>query len=65
MDAWMELCKLDGMIPAIESAHAVAYAFKKAKEMNRNQSMIICLSGRGDKDVNTISDYLAGKGYLN
>ena len=40
-------------------------AFKKAKEMNRNQSMIVCLSGRGDKDVNTISDYLAGKGYLN
>ena len=65
MDALMELCKLEGIIPAIESAHAVAYAFKKAKEMNRNQSMIICLSGRGDKDVNTISDYLAGKGYLN
>ena len=65
MDALMELCKLEGIIPAIESAHAVAYAFKKAKEMNRNQSMIVCLSGRGDKDVNTISDYLAGKGYLN
>lgn len=65
MDALMELCKLEGIIPAIESAHAVAYAFKKAKEMNMDQSMIICLSGRGDKDVNTISDYLAGKGYLN
>ena len=65
MDALMELTRIEGIIPAIESAHAVAYAFKKAKEMNEDQSMIICLSGRGDKDVNTISDYLAGKGYLN
>ena len=65
MDALMELCKLEGIIPAIESAHAVAYAFKKAEEMTMDQSMIICLSGRGDKDVNTIADYLDGKGYLN
>ncbi len=65
MDALMELTQTEGIIPAIESAHAMAYAFKKAKEMTPDQSMIICLSGRGDKDVNTISDYLAGKGYLN
>ena len=65
MDALMELCKLEGIIPAIESAHAVAYAFKKAKEMTMDQSMVICLSGRGDKDVNPIADYLDGKGYLN
>lgn len=65
MDALMELTQLEGIIPAIESAHAMAYAFKKAKEMTPEQSMIVCLSGRGDKDVNTISDYLAGKGYLN
>ena len=65
MDALMELCKLEGIIPAIESAHAVAYAKKKAKKMTKDQSMIICLSGRGDKDVNTIADYIAGKGYLN
>ena len=65
MDALLELCKLEGIIPAIESAHAVAYAMKKAKEMTKDMSMIVCLSGRGDKDVNTISDYLAGKGYLN
>ena len=61
----MELTRLEGIIPAIESSHAMAYAFKKAKEMSKDQSMIVCLSGRGDKDVNTISDYLAGKGYLN
>jgi tryptophan synthase beta subunit len=65
MDALMELCKLEGIIPAIESAHALGYAFKKAKEMTMDQSMIVCLSGRGDKDVNTIADYLDGKGYLN
>ena len=65
MDALMELTQLEGIIPAIESAHAIAYAFKKAKEMTPDQSMIVCLSGRGDKDVHTISDYLAGKGYLN
>ena len=65
MDALMELCELEGIIPAIESAHAMAYAFKKAKEMRTEQSMIVCMSGRGDKDVNTIANYLAGKGYLN
>lgn len=65
MDALLELCKLEGIIPAIESAHAVAYAMKKAKKMTMDQTMLVCLSGRGDKDVHTISDYLAGKGYLN
>lgn len=65
MDALSEITRLEGIIPAIESAHAMAYAFKKAKEMTPDQSMIVCLSGRGDKDVNTIADYFAGKGYLN
>ena len=65
MDALMEITQLEGIIPAIESAHAMAYCFKKAKEMTKDQSMIVCLSGRGDKDVHTISDCLAGKGYLN
>ncbi len=65
MDALMELCSLEGIIPAIESAHAIAYAMKKAKTMTMEQSMIVCLSGRGDKDVHTIADYLTGKGYLN
>lgn len=65
MTALDELTRLEGILPAIESAHAVAYALKKAKEMTMDQSMIICLSGRGDKDVNTIVDYFAGKGYKN
>lgn len=65
MDALMELTQMEGIIPAIESAHAMAYVFKLAKEMTPAQSIVMCLSGRGDKDVNTISNYLAGKGYLN
>lgn len=65
MDALMELTQLEGIIPAIESAHAMAYVFKYAKQMRKDQSIIVCLSGRGDKDVNTIADYLAGKGYMN
>ncbi|HIT88960.1 MAG TPA: tryptophan synthase subunit beta [Candidatus Merdenecus merdavium] len=64
MDALMELCKLEGIIPAIESAHAIAYACKLAKTMSEDQLMIVCLSGRGDKDVHTIADYLEGKKYL-
>lgn len=65
MDALLELCRLEGIIPAIESAHALAYAFKKAKTMKKNQTMIVCLSGRGDKDANTIEAYFKGEGYMN
>lgn len=65
MDALVELSRLEGIIPAIESAHAIAYAKKQARKMTMEQSMVICLSGRGDKDMNTIADYLAGKAYIN
>lgn len=65
MDALQELCKLEGIIPAIESAHALAYAKKQAKKMKQDDIMILCLSGRGDKDVHTVADYLDGKGYMN
>ena len=61
MDALMELCRMEGIIPAIESAHALAYAFKKAKTMNMNQAMVVCLSGRGDKDVHTVAEYFKNK----
>ncbi len=65
MDALLELCRLEGIIPAIESAHAIAYAKKQAKLMKNDEIMIVCLSGRGDKDVHTVADYIAGRGYLN
>ncbi|MCD8021161.1 MAG: tryptophan synthase subunit beta [Clostridiales bacterium] len=63
MEALLELCKEEGIIPAIESAHAYAYAIKKAKTMTPDQIMVISLSGRGDKDVNTIADYFKDRGY--
>ena len=53
-----------GIIPAIESAHALAHVCKVSKNMSKDESIIVCLSGRGDKDVHTISDYLEGKDYL-
>lgn len=61
MDALMELCRLEGIIPAIESAHALAYVFKMAKTMTNDQIIIMCLSGRGDKDVHTVAAYLKGE----
>ncbi len=61
MDALMEMCKLEGIIPAIESAHAMAYVFKMAKEMTEDQIIVMCLSGRGDKDVHTVAAYLNGE----
>ena len=51
------LSKKEGVIPAIESAHAVAAAMKIAPTMRKDQIMIICLSGRGDKDMQQIAQY--------
>ena len=50
------LSKLEGIIPALESAHAVAHAIKLAAKLRRDQVMIVNLSGRGDKDVNTVRE---------
>lgn len=51
------LSRMEGIIPAIESAHAVAHAMKIAPEMGREQVIVICVSGRGDKDVAAIARY--------
>ncbi len=48
------LCRTEGILPALESAHAVAYAARMAGEMGRENSLVVCLSGRGDKDVDTL-----------
>ncbi len=61
MEALQELCRLEGIIPAIESSHALAYAKKQAQKMSKDDIMVICLSGRGDKDVHTVAAYLEGK----
>jgi tryptophan synthase beta chain len=54
LDAFRVLARLEGILPALESAHAVAYARKLAPELGREATILVNLSGRGDKDVNTV-----------
>lgn len=54
IEAFKELTKLEGIIPALESSHAIAYACKIAKNYSKEDSIIVCLSGRGDKDIEII-----------
>ena len=54
--AFHYLCRTEGIIPALESSHAVAYAMKLAKTMRPDQSILVNLSGRGDKDIGTVAD---------
>jgi len=56
--AFQTLSKLEGIIPALESAHAVAHALKVAAEMKRDEILIVNLSGRGDKDIDTVREDL-------
>ncbi len=59
VDAFMVLSRTEGIIPALESAHAIAWAMKAAGEMSAEESILINLSGRGDKDVDFVADYLS------
>jgi tryptophan synthase beta chain len=61
IDAFLMLSKLEGIIPALESAHAVAFAMELACKMKRQESIVVTLSGRGDKDVETVAEYLKVK----
>ncbi len=63
LDAFHYLCRAEGIIPALESSHAVAYAMKLAKTMRPDQSILVSLSGRGDKDIGTVAD-LSGAEYF-
>lgn len=58
LDAFTLLSKTEGIIPALESAHAVAYSIKHAKQMSTEETLVVCLSGRGDKDVEQVKDVL-------
>jgi tryptophan synthase beta chain len=60
LDAFKTLSETEGIIPALESAHAVAHAIKIAPAMDRDQLVIVNLSGRGDKDINTVSQAVEG-----
>ena len=58
IDAFLILTRTEGIIPALESAHAIAYAMKIAKKMKRTQSIVVTLSGRGDKDIGIVQEYM-------
>ena len=58
IDAFLILTRTEGIIPALESAHAIAYAMKIAKKMKKTQSIVVTLSGRGDKDIGIVQEYM-------
>jgi tryptophan synthase beta chain len=62
LEAFQTLARLEGLMPALESAHAVAYAMKAARRMKKSEMIVVGLSGRGDKDVHTVGQALDGKG---
>ena len=61
LDAFMLLSKLEGIIPALESAHAIAHVAKVAGQMKKDQIIAVCLSGRGDKDIFSVAAALGEK----
>jgi tryptophan synthase beta chain len=61
--AFLELSHVEGIIPAIESSHAIAYTMKLAPTLPKDQTIVVCLSGRGDKDVNEVARLLEEKVY--
>lgn len=61
VEAFQLLCKTEGIIPALESSHAISYAVELAGQLSPEQSIVVCLSGRGDKDVSQIKDRLEGE----
>lgn len=61
LEAFQMLSKLEGIIPALESAHAIAYGMRVARKLGPEQIMVINLSGRGDKDVQTVVETLRGE----
>ncbi len=61
VDAFMKLCRLEGIIPALESSHAIAECFKRAPQMPKDEILVVNLSGRGDKDMDSVQKYLDAK----
>ena len=58
MDAFQKLCHIEGIIPALESSHALAYALKLAPTLPKDKKILVNLSGRGDKDLGIVTKYL-------
>ena len=61
VNAFIEMSRQEGIIPALETSHAIAEAIKRAENMTKEQSIIVTLSGRGDKDTPIIAKYLGDK----
>src|SRR5207249_10551060 len=59
--AFLTLSKHEGIIPALEPSHAISYAMKLAKKMDKSESIVVTLSGRGDKDVEVVLEYVKMK----
>ncbi|OGT21976.1 MAG: hypothetical protein A2V90_06455 [Gammaproteobacteria bacterium RBG_16_57_12] len=56
LQAFHDLTRIEGIIPALESSHALAYATKLAPTLRQDQILVVNLSGRGDKDIHTVAD---------
>ena len=58
LEAFQLLCKLEGIIPALEPSHAIAHLIKIAKDFDQSENIIVILCGRGDKDIFTVAKHL-------
>ena len=58
LDAFARLTETEGIMPALESAHAVAEAIRIAPKMTSDKKIVVCLSGRGDKDIHTVAEHM-------
>jgi tryptophan synthase beta chain len=56
LQAFHDLCRIEGIIPALESSHALAYAARLAPTLGKDKSLLVNLSGRGDKDIHTVAE---------
>jgi tryptophan synthase beta chain len=57
IQAFHHCCRIEGIIPALESSHAIAYAVTLARTLPKDKTILVNLSGRGDKDMHTVQEY--------
>jgi len=62
LKAFHDCCQIEGIIPALESSHAIAYACKLAKTLPKDKTILVNLSGRGDKDMHTVAQATGSEG---
>jgi tryptophan synthase beta chain len=58
LEMYQKVARLEGILPAVESSHALAQAVKSARQRSKDEAIVVCLSGRGDKDVNEVARIL-------